>query len=208
MKADNIVVLQKGTVIQQGTHRDLMSREDGAYWSLVNAQRLSITHDTVEATEKKEAIVQVFSNNAEETLSNVDLEEANNSNILVVTATSSIGSFQLFLWEQRHQLVWYSVMLLGSIGAGGMPNFFASTISELELTTSLAAFPLHSFLFAKLISIFNLWGQELQDQTNFWCLMFTLLALGVGISYFSLGWSSNTVAFVSGAQSLVNTHLS
>jgi prepilin signal peptidase PulO-like enzyme (type II secretory pathway) len=52
-------------------------------------------------------------------------------------------------------------------------------------------------LFAKLISLFDFWGQYLQDQTNFWCLMFTVLAAGVGVSYFVLGWSSNTVSFVS-----------
>jgi ATP-binding cassette, subfamily B (MDR/TAP), member 1 len=56
---------------------------------------------------------------------------------------------------------------------------------------------MHAFLFAKLISLFNFWGQYLQDQTNFWCLMFTALAAGVGVSYFILGWSSNTVSFVS-----------
>lgn len=61
----------------------------------------------------------------------------------------------------------------------------------------LAAFPLHAFLFAKLISLFNFWGQYLHDQTNWWCLMFTLLAVSVGISYFVLGWSSNTISFVS-----------
>lgn len=60
-----------------------------------------------------------------------------------------------------------------------------------------AAFPLHAFLFAKLISVFNFWGQLLRDQTSWWCLMFTLLAVGVGFSYFALGWSSNTVSFVS-----------
>lgn len=61
----------------------------------------------------------------------------------------------------------------------------------------LVAFPLHAFLFAKLISLFNFGGQYLQDQTNFWCFMFSVLAVGVGISYFILGWSSNVVSFVS-----------
>jgi len=28
--------------------------------------------------------------------------------------------------------------------------------------------------------------------------MFTVLAIGVGVSHFTLGWSSNTVAFVRG----------
>jgi ATP-binding cassette, subfamily B (MDR/TAP), member 1 len=37
----------------------------------------------------------------------------------------------------------------------------------------------------------------LGDVTNFWCLMFTVLAIAVGISYFVLGWSATSLSFVS-----------
>ena len=33
--------------------------------------------------------------------------------------------------------------------------------------------------------------------TNFWCLMFTVLAIGVGIAYFMIAWSSTKMSFVS-----------
>jgi hypothetical protein len=45
----------------------------------------------------------------------------------------------------------------------------------------------------------------MQWLTNWWCLMFTVLAAGVGISYFVLGWSANTVSFVS--QKIPQSHL-
>lgn len=47
--------------------------------------------------------------------------------------------------------------------------------------------------------VFNWWWSAiiLQWLTDWWCLMFTVLAAGVGISYFILSWSSNTLAFVS-----------
>ncbi len=42
MKADNIVVLKKGKVVQQGTHEELLSDKEGAYWALANAQHLAV----------------------------------------------------------------------------------------------------------------------------------------------------------------------
>jgi len=50
-----------------------------------------------------------------------------------------------------------------------------------------------------LMSLFSFFGYwELLDfLTNFWCLMFTVLAIGMGISYFALGWAATTTSFVS-----------
>ena len=101
-------------------------------------------------------------------------------------------SFAVFLWEQKAQWRWYLLMLVGALGVGGMS--LQTRITKCRLTLGLAS---HAFLFAKLVSLFNLWGQSLQDQINFWCLLFALLALGVAISHFVLGWSSNIVSFVS-----------
>jgi ATP-binding cassette, subfamily B (MDR/TAP), member 1 len=41
-KADNIVVLRKGQVIQEGTHADLMKQTDGAYHLLATTQNLNM----------------------------------------------------------------------------------------------------------------------------------------------------------------------
>jgi ATP-binding cassette subfamily B (MDR/TAP) protein 1 len=46
--ADNIVVMAKGTIVEQGTHEELMER-GGAYFRLVHAQNLD-QDDTVEDT--------------------------------------------------------------------------------------------------------------------------------------------------------------
>ena len=41
-KADKIIVLKKGKLVEQGTHESLLADENGAYWALVNAQKLSM----------------------------------------------------------------------------------------------------------------------------------------------------------------------
>ncbi|KUJ09040.1 ABC transporter-like protein [Mollisia scopiformis] len=170
MKADNIVVLQKGKVVQQGTHDQLMADRDGHYFGLANAQQLSLSEDFMGVLdpEKKDTTVM-----ASESLGE-DFEIAPCSESK--EPKPFLGNFALFVWEQNYQWRWYAVMLFGALGAG-------------------VSFPAHAFLFAKLISLFNLWGELLRLQTSFWCLMLFLLAIGVAVSYFVLGWSSNVVSF-------------
>jgi ATP-binding cassette subfamily B (MDR/TAP) protein 1 len=119
MKADNIVVLQKGQVVEQGTHQQLLSSEVGLYRSLVEAQQLTLSsahlaspHSTEVFHEKEEMFSPI-----EQRFDSIDLEGG--ARLRVITPTSALGSFQLFMWEQRHQRLWYLVMIAGSIGAGG-----------------------------------------------------------------------------------------
>jgi ATP-binding cassette subfamily B (MDR/TAP) protein 1 len=50
-KADNIVVLRKGQVIQQGTHDALLADVDGPYYSLATAQKLQMEEDGARAVD-------------------------------------------------------------------------------------------------------------------------------------------------------------
>jgi hypothetical protein len=61
----------------------------------------------------------------------------------------------------------------------------------------LAGFPLQAYLFAKLITVFAYTGKQLEWTTDHWALMFVILAIGIGVSFFILGWASNTVSYVS-----------
>lgn len=60
-----------------------------------------------------------------------------------------------------------------------------------------AGYALQSWLFARLIQVFQFTGQKLVDAANFWALMFFILALAMAAFYFTLGVSSNTVSMVS-----------
>jgi hypothetical protein len=60
-----------------------------------------------------------------------------------------------------------------------------------------ASQPIQAYLFATELTLFQFWGDWLPAVANFWSLMFVMLAVFVAISYFALGWSSSTMAFVS-----------
>lgn len=48
----------------------------------------------------------------------------------------------------------------------------------------------------KLLDVFTLQGSEMTNRGNFFALMFFVLALGVLVCYFVLGWTTNLVAQV------------
>lgn len=113
-KADKIVVLQKGRVIEQGTHESLLSDENGAYWALVNAQKLSMgdsfedSSDLVEDSMTRE-LTRVSTGGRD----NIE-EQAE-----VYKPTGLFTSFGLLLYEQKAHFPWYCAMIVGCMGAGG-----------------------------------------------------------------------------------------
>lgn len=123
MKADNIVVLKKGRVVQQGTHEELLADTKGPYWHLANAQRLSLGDDQETKTIED---VEVMDGNASQSSDQVVLDELSldpDEEIALDEDTSIprgfFGSFMSLLWEQKPHFKWYAAMLLGALGAGG-----------------------------------------------------------------------------------------
>lgn len=125
MKADNIVVLKKGKVVQQGTHEELLADREGSYWGLANAQQLSMDEDFTKSTDRFDPDGQ-HGDPVVLQKSNVDLQPVTSSDEPVYRPKEMLGSFGLLLWEQKPQWRWYSLMLLGALGAGGKP-FQANT---------------------------------------------------------------------------------
>ncbi|KAI0124044.1 ABC transporter-like protein [Xylariales sp. AK1849] len=179
-KADNIVVLSKGKVVQWGKHEQLMKKVGGPYWLLTNSQQLAmgdekdIPDGESEITEGEKRTMDLMTRDEEreepQTTTN-DTEEDTHKSKGVIRA------FAPMLREQKEHWPWYLTMFFGAVIAGG-----SSAVQ--------------AYLFAALLSSFYLTGEILLLLTNFWCLMFLILAASVGIGYFALGFASTRIAFL------------
>ena len=190
-RADNIVVLAKGQVVQQGTHQSLLEDEEGVYWKLVNAQELTLHSEeyvkdrVVDEKESYETLV-----DSEATLVD-DIERKP----IKPKPQSIFRSFGMLLAEQKRNLVGYLIILVASMGAACKQLYLK--MNEVELIFWVASNPIQAYLFARLFSSFAYRGEQLRLSNNFLCLMLVAVASGVGLSYFSLGWISNIVSTVS-----------
>lgn len=180
-KADNIVVLKKGELIEQGTHEDLLKNETGVYSGLVRAQKLALGKETHEENSdeqeevEKEDIRAVLSRKKSAVSETEGLDQ---------TAVESswenrglIGSFGRLLWEQRTRFPNYVIILIacGIIAAG---------------------LPLQAFLFAQVINVFILpVGGGFLDRAAYFSLMWFILAICVGFGYFMMGFVATTLQF-------------
>ncbi|KAF2647760.1 ABC transporter-like protein [Lophiostoma macrostomum CBS 122681] len=173
-KADNIVVLQRGMVVQQGPHDKLMKNRAGLYYRLVNAQ--SLTDDDESASIHSSSEVTDFPDYKDEMDKDSITDDVQSTHSDKGRKLSSVGTFGRLISEQKGNWYLYILILLGSAGAG-------------------AAFPIQAYLYAELISLFGYYGEYLEHETQFWCLMTVALALGAAICYFVLGWACNTVSF-------------
>ncbi|KAJ4377256.1 hypothetical protein N0V83_000079 [Neocucurbitaria cava] len=180
--ADKIVVVAKGKVVQQGTHETLLKDEGGAYSKLVNAQSLARTAPQLEDDDileekkaKRESVLadkESYETLVDSVITKVDEDEKPSP---PPAQPSIFWSFGMLLAEQKRNWISYAIILVAAMGAA-------------------ASNPIQAYLFARLISSFAYWGEQLRVTNSFLCLMLVTVAVGVGASYFTLGWISNDVS--------------
>ncbi|EEU41291.1 uncharacterized protein NECHADRAFT_95357 [Fusarium vanettenii 77-13-4] len=164
-KADRIIVLRKGKVIESGTHEDLLQDENGLYHGLVYAQKLSLGEPTdPHVSDEKDQDLET-EQHSDGTAAQFEVdqlgEDAEKTNLNI------LNSFGRLLKEQRNSWPFYIGMVLASACAG-------------------AGTPLQAWLFAKIITVFLAKTEEdMMDEAEFWSLMFVVLAIGVGTSFFT-----------------------
>lgn len=163
-RADKIIVLRQGKLVEQGTHEELLKLDAGVYYGLVHAQELAMeADDSVGASPlHKTDTAETGESLAHEHDSIISAEDREYEDKGIV------DSFGRLLHEQRHHWVLYSVSMVGILGAG-------------------AVYPIQAYLFAQIVNVFTLTGDELVSKGNFWAGMFGVLAAGSGLAYFVLG---------------------
>ncbi|KAF4341222.1 multidrug resistance [Fusarium beomiforme] len=161
-KADRIVVLRKGQVVQSGTHESLLTDQGGLYYNLVNAQALSLgdTTDHHDVPMKDEMPSSIHEKaHTESTLENKP-EETKPKN------KGLLSSFGRFFYETKSNWWMMALTLFFSACAG-------------------AAVPFQAWLFAKVIIVFGYLPDEskVRSESSFWSLMWTVLAISAGLAY-------------------------
>ncbi|KAF2658230.1 leptomycin B resistance protein pmd1 [Lophiostoma macrostomum CBS 122681] len=169
-RADKIIVLRQGKLVEQGTHEELLRDERGVYFALVNAQELAVGTEEDEVALEKTGTADTEKSEKDrgsDTRANTEDPEYKEVGLL--------RSFGKLVYEQRHHWFLYSVAILGILGGG-------------------VVYPLQAYIFANLIEVFTYTGDKFVHEGYFWAGMFGVLSGGVGLAYFVLGFASHTIS--------------
>lgn len=170
--ADSIAVMSEGTVVEQGTHSELMNKK-GHYAALVAAQDLGDEEDAAAAGPKpadfSEKLDRETSLQPKLELSNTADAEA--QDLASGTVNYSLLRCIIIMFAEQKNL------------------YFCFILSTTACLIGGATFPAQAILFSRVLNVFLLEGQEARDQANFYSLMFFIVALGNLLAYFVIGWT-------------------
>ncbi|PSN71259.1 P-loop containing nucleoside triphosphate hydrolase protein [Corynespora cassiicola Philippines] len=174
-RADKIVVMRKGKLVEQGTHIELLEIEDGVYHGLVHAQELAM--EAEEELEHDEGLAKTKTVETEkEALANEQIERTSIADP-DYKQQSLVMSFGRLIYEQRSHWYLYITCIIGVLVAG-------------------AVYPIQAYLFAQVTEVFTLSGDDFVSQGYFWAGMFGVEAAGVGVAYFLVGSSGHLISCV------------
>ncbi|KAJ2972695.1 hypothetical protein NQ176_g7011 [Zarea fungicola] len=188
-KADKIVVLSKGKVLEQGSHQQLLNLKQ-AYFSLVNSQNLDTKEKKSDQLDNELGAEEILTKEGKE-LSEVESKSqapvvvpGTGSGSANPKASSSKPKYSLICCikdivfkEQSHLWLLFLAGFLSSAGSGG-------------------AFPAQAVLFGESIPTLQLPpGAAIIDKGNFWALMYFVFGIGVLIVYWGVGFWWTLAAF-------------
>lgn len=116
-KADRIVVLKEGRLMEQGTHESLLANPEGVYHNLVKAQNLEVGSDEDDVPSKTnldEAIEKEDEDPAREAA-----DESSKIDTSGYERKGFVKVFAMLFYEQRHHYLLYLGILVSAMVAGG-----------------------------------------------------------------------------------------
>lgn len=184
-KADNIVVMSKGRIVEQGTHESLIEK-NGAYARLVRIQNLTVSETSSTAGDDEDEpasgdgepveLTKTLTRYASSVQGRMEAQKERDSydNHTQIGIIATI----IRLFRGTPELGWAYFFIFASCLAGG------------------ALFPGQAILLANVMEVFTLTGSEMTDRGDFYAKMFIVLAAGCLVVYFIMGYSTNAVAQV------------
>ncbi|KAI1431016.1 P-loop containing nucleoside triphosphate hydrolase protein [Xylaria sp. CBS 124048] len=177
-KADTIVVLKKGKVIEKGTHDSLLQNDHGVYYGLVHAQQLSLGESSEPSDSdvpEEEALAAVLSREKSAAIPDFQIGAKTSGGW---KDQGLFGSFGKLLYEQRSRFPLYGIIVVAAAMAG-------------------SGAPLQAWLFAKIIFVFQFVNDipKFTSEADFWSLILVILGIGVGLGYCILTFVSTNLAY-------------
>ncbi|RAH45704.1 ABC transporter ATP-binding protein [Aspergillus brunneoviolaceus CBS 621.78] len=176
-KADQIVVLSKGRIIEKGTH-DELNEAGGMYHRLIEAQDLGANKTTEVArreeqeTEEDALVTNMPSVEAESPRDTSALELETDS----IDSQSLLRCIAILVKERRELWMEFVIVVIACIVGGG-------------------SYPVLAFVFARSLDAFQIADTaEMIDQGEFYALMFFVIALVILVVYAILGWVTNIIS--------------
>ncbi|EMD66015.1 hypothetical protein COCSADRAFT_35945 [Bipolaris sorokiniana ND90Pr] len=164
-RADKIIVLRQGRLIEQGTHEELLKVDAGVYYGLVLAQDITMKAEHGDNDMVLKNIKSAPTEVMEELTVDSHYAETMKSEY---KRQGLLRSFGRLIYEQRQHSILYTLAIVGILASG-------------------AVYPLQAWIFASVINVFTLPMTELVSKGNFWAGMFGVLAASTFLSYFCMG---------------------
>lgn len=179
--ADNIVVMQTGRIVEQGTHDELLERKQ-AYFNLVAAQRIGNKddEDSEKGSEAQEPeLTQIQSTRSGGSAAMVDPDDEKLA--LGKTRSGKSISSNLLADKKADKETKYSLWTIIKFIAGfNAEEWWMLCIGFVFTAISGAAQPVQGVFFAKCIVALSqdpvLFRHQIRHDINFWSLMYLMLA--------------------------------
>lgn len=181
MNADNIAVMANGTVVEQGTHAQLLEN-DRLYAALVRAQDLGHTkpespaeHPDSEQDDEDGTLTprrKASRSNWDSAGTSIQASDYLTAGTLNY---SLLRCVVVMLKENRAMYPWYALMSVAYTLVGG-------------------TYPAQALLFSRILNIFTIKdASEARSEADFYSLMFFIVAIANLIGYFVVGVATNVV---------------